>query len=379
MSALHQAIEYSALGWVKPELDETLRQVRVEVEGFAEDPSDTSRMRVCAELLHQVQGTLRMVELYAPAMVAEEMEQLSQALQTAQVPDRDNACSALMRGVVLLPDYLERLQSGHKEISIVLLPLLNELRTARGEAVLGESVLFNPDLDRALPSDLPRTAQAAGAARSAEAAPHLVRLRDALQSWPEQGAPQDAEGLKIASEALLARTGDEAQRRMFWVAAMVADALRTRALGTSPGLRQAYVSVEREARAMFAQAGYDTSRPEAALEPTRQLLYHVSSSDASHPALNELRQTFDLDALKPTESELDHARGSVAGRNRSLLDTVAAAVKEDLLRVKDELDLYLRTGKSDPTELQPQSERLQSVADTLGMLRSEERRVGKEC
>jgi len=74
MSALHQAIEYSALGWVKPELDETLRLAQVEIEGFIGDPNDTGRMGVCAELLHQVQGTLRMVELYAPAMVAEEME-----------------------------------------------------------------------------------------------------------------------------------------------------------------------------------------------------------------------------------------------------------------------------------------------------------------
>ena len=91
MTALHEAIEYSALGWVKPELDEALRMVRVEVEGFADDPSDTGRMGVCADLLHQVQGTLRMVELYAPAMVAEEMEQLSVALRKGEVSDRDGA------------------------------------------------------------------------------------------------------------------------------------------------------------------------------------------------------------------------------------------------------------------------------------------------
>ena len=82
----------------------------------------------------------------------------------------------------------------------------------------------------------------------------------------------------------------------------------------------------------------------------------------------QLREVFDLDSLKPTESELDHARGSVAGRNRTLLDTVSAAIKEDLLRVKDELDLYLRTSKNNPAELQPQAERLQNVSDTLGML-----------
>ena len=36
----------------------------------------------------------------------------------------------LMRGTVLLPDYLERLQNGHRDIPIVLLPLLNEIRAA---------------------------------------------------------------------------------------------------------------------------------------------------------------------------------------------------------------------------------------------------------
>ena len=43
MTALRDAIDYTTLGWIKPELDETLRQARIEIEGFAEDPSDGSR------------------------------------------------------------------------------------------------------------------------------------------------------------------------------------------------------------------------------------------------------------------------------------------------------------------------------------------------
>src|SRR6476620_4694945 len=157
MTALRDAIDTTTLGWIKPEIDETLRQARREIEAFAEDPSDTAAMRSCASFLHQVHGTLRMVELYAPAMVAAEMERLAHALIAPQnaVGDRDEACAALMRGVVLLPDYLERLQGGHKDIPIVLLPLLNELRAARGETGLGESALFAPNLDRPLPDTLP--------------------------------------------------------------------------------------------------------------------------------------------------------------------------------------------------------------------------------
>ncbi|HVJ36883.1 MAG TPA: Hpt domain-containing protein, partial [Stenotrophomonas sp.] len=219
MSALRDAMSHAALGWVKPELDETLRQARHEIEFFVEEPADTSRMRFCAGYLHQVQGTLRMVELYAPAMVAEELELLAKAVQEGQVGDVNEACAMLMRGTVLLPDYLERLQNGHRDIPIVLLPLLNEIRSMRGEAVLNESVLF----------------------------------------------------------------------------------------------------------------------------------------------------AFDPQAGNATEAELDHARGSLSGRNRELLDTVGNAVKEELLRVKDALDLHLRTG-GDVAELQAQVTDLGSVADTLGMM-----------
>ena len=219
MSSLRDAMSHAALGWVKPELDETLRQVRNEVEYFVEEPSDTSRMRFCAGHLHQVQGTLRMVELYAPAMVAEELEQLANAIGAGDVVDRDEACATLMRGSVLLPDYLERLQNGHRDIPIVLLPLLNEIRAVRGIAGINESVLL----------------------------------------------------------------------------------------------------------------------------------------------------AFAPDSASASEAELDHARGSLSGRNRELLDTVGSAVKEELLRVKDALDLHLRTD-GQPAQLQQQVDELGAVADTLAMM-----------
>ncbi len=367
MTALRDAIDYTTLGWVKPELDETLRQARIEIEAFADDPSDSSRMRFCAGYLHQVQGTLRMVELYAPAMVAEEMEQLAQALQEGRVDERDNACATLMRGVVLLPDYLERLQAGHKDIPIVLLPLLNEIRAARGETGLSESVLFAPDLQRPLPDTVP-TPPAARSARDAAAAPLLAQLRDVLSAWPEDGKPSEPAALAQALDGLLSHAVEEAGRRMLWVASSVAGALRDDALAPTRALRQAFASVEREARRLFEEDGFGTPRAEAALEPTRQLLYHVAHSDSQHVALQALRDTFDLAAPAPTDSELAHAQAALTGHNRALLDTVSAAIKDDLLRVKDALDLHLRSGQADVSGLAPQVEALGRIADTLGML-----------
>jgi chemosensory pili system protein ChpA (sensor histidine kinase/response regulator) len=368
MTALREAIDTTTLGWIKPELDETLRQARQEIEAFAEDPADTARMRVCANHLHQVHGTLRMVELYAPAMVAEEMERLALALQQGSVADRDEACAALMRGVVLLPDYLERLQGGHRDIPIVLLPLLNELRATRGESGLNESVLFAPNLDRPLPAHLPPPLPVGSGGGRNASAPHLAALRDALTAWPEDGVPSNPAQLASAIDGLLADVVLEPVRRMLWVASSVSHAVRDGALPATRSLRQAFGGVEREARQILSDDGFSAPRGEPAAEPTRQLLYHVAHSDGRHPALDDLRQTFELAAHLPSESELEHARGSLSGRNRALLDTVAAAIKEDLLRVKDALDLHLRTNQTDAGELRPQVEALARVSDTLGMM-----------
>ncbi|HRF84647.1 MAG TPA: Hpt domain-containing protein, partial [Pseudoxanthomonas sp.] len=195
MSALRDAMSHAVLGWIKPELDETLRQARNEIEAFVEDPADTSRMRFCAGYLHQVQGSLRMVELYAPAMVAEEMELLAQVLQQGGAGDRDEACATLMRGTVLLPDYLERLQNGHRDIPIVLLPLLNDLRAARGAAGLNESVLFAPDLSRPLPEQVPEASPLPWTQRHDRLASAQAQFDQALAAWPEHEAPQDPVGL----------------------------------------------------------------------------------------------------------------------------------------------------------------------------------------
>jgi chemosensory pili system protein ChpA (sensor histidine kinase/response regulator) len=74
---LQDNIDFTTLTWVKPELDETLKQARNALQVYVEDGENPQELKTCSELLHQVQGTLRMVELYGAAMVAEEMEQLS--------------------------------------------------------------------------------------------------------------------------------------------------------------------------------------------------------------------------------------------------------------------------------------------------------------
>ena len=369
MKLQQDGIDFTTLNWVKQELDDTLKQARQALEAYVEDPADSSLMRFCATYLHQVQGTLRMVELYGAAMVVEEMERVATALLDGQVKPQDETYAVLMRGIVQLPDYLERLQSGHKDIPIVLLPLLNDLRATRGEKLLTESVLFSPDLSAPLP------ASAAGAAKPSpemELKAEAARLRSAFQlsllRWirDDEAAAQLQRLTEVLDRLRAACTQDDA-RRLWWVASGVLEGVAAGAVEANPAVKLLFGKVDREIKRLVdsGETGFRVSPP---ADLTKNLLFYIAHSATAGARSAEIRGTYKLDTLLPSEKELAHAQGSISGHNRSLLDTVSVAIKEDLLRVKEALDIFLRAQDPDPTELMAQADVLDRVGDTLGML-----------
>jgi chemosensory pili system protein ChpA (sensor histidine kinase/response regulator) len=366
---LQDGIDFTTLNWVKQELDETLKQARQALEAYVEDPADTSLMRFCATYLHQVQGTLRMVELYGAAMVVEEMERVALALLDGKVKPQDDTYSVLMRGIVQLPDYLERLQSGHKDIPIVLLPLLNDLRATRGEKLLTESVLFSPDLSAPLPD---------AAAGSASRMPELelkaeaARLRTAFQlsllRWiRDESANDQLERLIGILDRLRAACTQEDARRLWWIATGVLESVASGALEANAAVKLLFGKVDREIKRLV-DTGEDAFRTAPPVELVKNLLYYLAHSSAGGERAVQIRGTYKLDTLLPSEKELEHAKGSISGHNRTLLDTVSAAIKDDLMRVKEALDIFLRAQNADAAELMPQADVLDRVGDTLGML-----------
>ena len=367
---LQDHIDFTTLQWVKPELDDTLSIAREALESYVDNPGRPDAMRSCANHLHQVQGTLRMVELYGAAMVTAEMEALAIALLEGQVSQREEAYAALMRGLMQLPDYLERLSSGHRDVPVVLLPLLNDLRACRGHKPLTEAAMFHPNLDAFLPEQAPAAiSEAYAEAHHGELADLRLRFQHQLLAWFRgQDAAQQLLAMRKTLMAITARCYHVHGRRLWWIAAGVLEGLEQGALkGHTTEVRQLIGKVDRNIR-LLIEHGENSLLAGDADEVACQLLYIVAQARQRSPHMELLRSTYALDALLPKEGELEHARGSMAGHNRALLDSVSRALKDDLLRVKEALDLFLRQQDGDPAQLATQGEVLERVGDTLGML-----------
>lgn len=367
---LQDHIDFTTLQWVKPELDDTLSIAREALESYVDNPGKRDYMRTCADHLHQVQGTLQMVELYGAAMVTAEMEALAIALLEDHVAYREEAYAALMRGLMQLPDYLERLSSGHRDVPVVLLPLLNDLRASREQEPLPESAMFHPNLDAFLPEQAPAAmSEAYAEAHRGELVDLRLRFQQQLLGWFRgQNAAQQLVGMRKTLLAISARCYHVHGRRLWWIAAGVLEGLEQGSLkGYAGEVRQLIGKVDRNIRLLIEQ-GESALRGGEADDVACKLLYIVAQSKQRSPQMELLRTTYALDSLLPDAGELEHARGSMAGHNRALLDSVSRALKDDLLRVKEALDLFLRQHDGDPAQLSAQGEVLERVGDTLGML-----------
>jgi len=143
-------IASQTLEFVGRELNVTLGDARTALESYVEQPENVALLERCAVELHQVQGVLRLLEIYGAALLVEEMEHVARYLIATAGERRSQAESldALMRAMVQLPSYLERVLAGGRDLALVLLPLLNDLRAVRGNALLSEGTLLLLNLFR---------------------------------------------------------------------------------------------------------------------------------------------------------------------------------------------------------------------------------------
>ena len=359
-------VDTNTLQWVKSEIDETLKQAQVSLEAYVEDTADESQMRFCINYLHQIHGTLQMVELHGAALAIEEMEKLSQAIFENKVNNKDDAYETLMHGILQVPDYLEHLLAGNPDMPVVLLPLLNDIRAARNEALLSEGALFTPDLTVNAPVIDSTTSEEGGISALAKKLRHNYHL--GLLSWfknknPKAGLQKIAD---VISELTQAAESDEA-RKVFWIASGLVESLKDDGVDTSVAVKMLMGHVDRQIKKIIDLGGFALDEnPPADLE--KNLLYYVATSTTSGEFTKDIKDAFNLKEIMPDTQAVEQARADLTAPNAALMETVSSVIIEDINKVKDNLDVFVRADDKDISILDNVNTSLTQMADTLAML-----------
>src|ERR1700678_1330726 len=364
-------ISSQTLHIVAKELAATLNDARASLEAYAERPDQRVLLEKCADQLHSAHGVLRLVEVYGAALLAEEMEPVTRYLlssgndQKRQIDGLD----ALMRAMVQLPTYLERVLSGGRDLALVLLPLLNDLRSVRGSPLLSEGTLLLLNLksdQNAAPQSLTQGEQSISVAQWAR------RLRPRFQIGllgyiRGERTVQNLEILAKVTEKLEQVATTQPVFQLWWVVGAILEAVRANGLEGSATLKRLLGQADRQIKALYelGEARYCEDPP---IDLLNNLLYYVARASTTGGRIAAVRASFKLSELLPVDDSIEHERESLSAPSVKLMRTVAAAIKEDLSKVKDVLDIFVRRGGGQSAELLPQLDLLKKISDTLGVL-----------
>jgi chemosensory pili system protein ChpA (sensor histidine kinase/response regulator) len=363
-------ISSQTLHIVAKELATTLNDARASLEAYADRPDQRALLEKCADQLHSAHGVLRLVEVYGAALLAEEMEHVTRYLlssgndQKRQVDGLD----ALMRAMVQLPTYLERVLSGGRDLALVLLPLLNDLRSVRGSPLLSEGTLLLLNLK----SDQNAKPQLTQGEQSISVAQWARRLRPRFQIGllgyiRGERTVQNLEILAKVTEKLEQVATTQPVFQLWWVTGAILEAVRANGLEGSATLKRLLGQADRQIKALYelGEARYCEDPP---IDLLNNLLYYVARATTSGGRIGAVRASFKLAELLPVDDTIEQERESLSAPSVKLMRTVAAAIKEDLSKVKDVLDIFVRRGGGQSAELLPQLELLKKISDTLGVL-----------
>ena len=359
--------DYVALEWVKGDIAETLKQARSALDAYVETHDDDA-LNECLAGIHQVHGALQMVEFYGAALLAEEIEELALALQAGHVGQRDESIRLLQQALGQLPLYLDRVHSARRDLPLVVLPLLNDLRSARGESLLSETSLFSPQLL----SIEPLSEQALAQRATADLHEQLRQWRHLLQQalaglLREDHGPSNLEDMARVFARLEALCQGAPLLPLWQVTSALVEGMLTGVVANSPALRSLLKASDKQLKRLLVQGINGINQP-APDELLKSLLFYVAKVTRPTPRMQSLKERYGLDEALPDSAVVDAERARLAGPDRNAMGSVLGALCEELVRVKERLDLFVRSDRQHTQDLDPLLAPLRQIADTLAVL-----------
>lgn len=325
------------VGWIREETEQQLKQIQVDLEAYSQD-QDASLLERSSKVLSEIINTMRMTGVQGGERLASEMQLLIDDLLTDKIHDRVSSLAVLEKGVAQVNEYLQHLQDGYADLPIVILPLLNELRAARGEELLSELLVFLPE-DGAIGNTQIGIDEVV--AISDEKRPkvysHLrMHFQHALLAWYKQHQTEKAlNKITRLSHDLIRMHSDVSVRILWWLSQALSEGLKDNRLEHGVAVKLVVGNLE---RLVLKLSQTDPSEHENIPElddMKKNLLYYIGMAEKGSPLVDAVKEAFLLDVYLPQGETLEKLRKHYASPGQKLWRSVADTVNEDIESIID--------------------------------------------
>lgn len=365
--------DFMNLDWVQADIEKSLQQAQESLEAYLED-AVSMHLESSYDAVHQVHGSLQMAGIPGAVMLAEQVEALLKAMLNNEISEHDEACNALAQALVYLPAYLNRVRNDEQDSPALLHTVVNDVLRVLGKEPIDELLLFNPDIGE------PRERASAEVKTRFDAVPQaeLRKLRQVYQFAligliRKEDTRVNTARLSNVSARLQQVCQDAPINQLWEVATAFIESLLVDGTELNSKTLDVLRSLEREIKE-FIRAGVFALDRQAHPELMKQMLYYVAKSSQSGPHIQSIHQAYGLDRYELGDAYAKKV-SLLAGPDPETFRMVATALTEELERIKDSIDLYVRSSEKSSESLDGLMPGLKQISSTLVMLNLEAPRV----
>ena len=384
MNLEYVSIKHIALGWVKPLIDDYLNEITHDLKQYmtARDDSLIEGVRYRVAVLR---GLLVMVEQYVSAMLSAEILTLCDFIANqahgenggmgADKNQNNQALELLLISVEALSNYLEQIQSGHRELPFTIPSLVNDIQSVKKRNLLSEKLILLPDLSmHGDDGEIDAVDD-----YSNNASKQLIKkLRPAFQLSllnviKGNEVVKNLKRLEAIFDVLEARSSSEQVARIWWIIGAFVESIRQPSLELDISIKNLLSKVDALFRALIAmgERGLLKRQPIALI---KHFLYYIAQPECDGPKCQAIKMAYRLEEFLPNEVDrnqlLDHTKNS----NQGLLTTVLECVSRDVKALKNTAEMFADRDLIDVQKLQDVSREMHIMSDTLAMIG-----LGEQC
>lgn len=358
-------INITSVNLIKAELTTSVDSAAAQLDQYAADRDNIQSLEQCLALLRQSTGVLQMVQLHAAELLSQEMCSALADIQEGRQEPVTDVMESLSTAFYVLTRYLDFVQNRGFARPELLIPYINNLRSARGLAPVPESHFFRCRLDASVPGGVSSAVMSEDLRNFVRRFRHMyqVGLLALLQGKPARPA------FTMMSRALQRVASVSAGRpsgKLWAVAGAALGGMAAREMHTNRSRVMVFSMLDRRLRTLQKQGDAALDQP-APPVLVKECLYWLALSGPSAQAARIL-EAFSAKPLGYSEAELERERASLGGPGATAISAVATALDEELTGVRRMLDDAELIGASGLDEEDGLLETLRRIASTLAML-----------
>ena len=360
----------SSIELVKPEIENTILQAEKSLERFQENRDSGEDLQNCIDYLNQLRGIFVLVEVQGCILLCQESVNLANEVPVGASDDKNGLLTNLSNAIFILRRYTEyfcQYKTDHPEL---LLPIINELRVARKSKPYPDSHFF--DLTPNQYFDSTKLLDSADQKKLEDFEHHAKRFRHMYQVGlldllREKNTDISLRLINRASRGCVRLCYGEAMAEFWALVSILTEVCLSEALTINDPRKRLFMKVEKYLRemALEGKAVISKSAPDSI---RKELLYLVALSGSKSDRVHALLAGFNITEFDFTELDLQKESRRLFGPGADVLKSLSNALQEELVQLKDKLDILERHGDPQVDDISFIASVFERLSSTLSML-----------